>query len=144
MPNHAAQATPITRIAPPGLGIKYAASMLHTTKNAINRNVRDLLIRTVTRVDPRSRCSHRTSTPLIKTKGFKPTQFLLLYSFRSTFVNTSGVLTDTIERLAAVYSTLSPDKSFSILECPANFVPGGVRETGTEGAFDGTREEAYT
>jgi hypothetical protein len=29
------------------------------------------------------------------------------------------------------------------LECPANFVPVGMRQTGMRGAWNGTRKEAY-
>jgi hypothetical protein len=30
------------------------------------------------------------------------------------------------------------------LQCPANFVPGGMRHTGMRGALNGAREEAHT
>ena len=31
-----------------------------------------------------------------------------------------------------------------VLECPANFVPVEMRQTGMRGAWNGTRKEAYT
>jgi DNA-binding MltR family transcriptional regulator len=45
---------------------------------------------------------------------------------------------------AHAIETSFSDQSVAALECPANFVPESMRQTGMRGAWDGTREEAYT
>src|ERR1019366_7102626 len=76
MPNHAAQAIPMNKIAPPGSGIASAASEPHVIQNATHRSARSRFTRTVTVVRPFSSSLNRRATPLTNTNGFRPTQLL--------------------------------------------------------------------
>jgi hypothetical protein len=47
------------------------------------------------------------------------------------------------DRVSATFAP-TPEIPLTNLECPANFVPADMRQTGTRGGWDGAREEAYS
>jgi hypothetical protein len=102
------------KIAPAGRGIPNAMTKLPTAHHATRRKDRSRLTRTVTLVSPLTLGSQRTSTPLIYLKGFAPTQLLEVHPRGSGPRMAIGVWIDVRERSAALYWTLSLDKSAAI------------------------------